>query len=316
MVVVCVSPTDLRPEVDPLSAAVETDDRRCDLNAAEAAALEHGLRIAESWQGWVLVVCHGPIGADAVLRDLIGLGVEVVRVVDADHDSPLRPARRTRPAAELAGSPERVAAALARVIRHRGRPALVLCGDRSAATGVGAVPGFLAAQLHLDQALGLVSVVIDGPGRLLVERRLDGGWRERLQVEGPAVLSVEGAGVRLRRARLEDALQASQAAVEVDVEAAADGAAPGGPAADRTPAGHPGPGTWSVRPFRPRTRPVPAPQGDPHERLLVLTGALSTREPARVVGPLSPAQAADELLAYLSRRANGGNEPSGLNRRA
>ncbi|MDE3204670.1 MAG: mycofactocin-associated electron transfer flavoprotein beta subunit [Acidobacteriota bacterium] len=304
MVVVCVSPTDLRPEVDPLSAAVEADDRRCDLNAAEAAALEHGLRIAESWQGWVLVVCHGPSGADGVLRDLIGLGVEVVRVADADHDSHLRPARRTRPAAELAGSPEKVAAALARVIRRRGRPALVLCGDRSAATGVGAVPGLLAAELDLDQALGLVSVVIDGPGRLLVERRLDGGWRERLQVEGPAVLSVEGAGVRLRRARLEDALQASQAVVEVDVEVAAGGPPAGRAAADGGPAGHPGPGgTWSVRPFRPRTRPVPAPVGDPHDRLLVLTGALSNREPARVMGPLSPAQAADELLAYLSRRA-------------
>jgi electron transfer flavoprotein beta subunit len=36
-------------------------------------------------------------------------------------------------------------------------------------------------------------------------------------------------------------------------------------------------------------------------RLLELTGALTERTPPTVLGPLSPAQAADELLGYLSR---------------
>ncbi len=287
MVVACLAPTDLRPEVDPLSAAVHADPRRADLPAAEAAALEHALRIAEAWDGWVLAVCGAPVEAEPLLRDLLALGAEVVRIDPAPHDHPATGPRPVPPA-ELTGDPAGWAAVLATVVTEAGRPALVICGDRSAGTGIGAVPALLAAALGVDQALGLVSVMIEGDGRLRVERRLDGGWRETLRVDGPAVLSVEGAGVRLRRAGLNEALAAEQSDVPVVgrfVRTGVDGDLRVGP----------------PRPYRPRPRPVPAPTGDAHARLLALTGALSSREPARLVGPVSPVQAADELLGYLQR---------------
>jgi electron transfer flavoprotein beta subunit len=298
MIVVCLAPADLRPEVDDLTGSVRSDVRRAVLPAAEATALEYGLRLAESWDGWVLVVSHGTAAADGVLRESRALGAEAVRV-DAAHPAepslvgphPAEPSLvGPHPAGpdDLAGHGAAVAADLARAIESRGHPAVVLCGDRSGGTGVGAVPGFLAAELGLDQALGLVSVSVGGPGQLTVERRLDGGWREQIRVDGPAVLSVEGAGVRLRRAGLDAALAASEASIEV---VPATGSRAGGLMR-----------TSPSRPYRPRTRPVPAPEGDAHARLLALTGALSSREPARVVGPLPAAQAADELLAYLKRR--------------
>jgi electron transfer flavoprotein beta subunit len=289
MVAVCVSPADLRPEVDDLSGAVSVDDRRADLAPAEAAAVEYGLRVADAWDGWVLVVAAARPGADPVLQELVALGAEVVRV---DAGEGLEPGDRPAGPAELAGDPWQVAARLAAVIRAGGEPALVLCGDRSARTGVGAVPAFLAHELDLDQALGLVSIRIEGGRRLMVERRLDGGWRERLVVSGPAVLSVEGAGVRLRRAGLAAALGAGRPMVVRSTVARA-GIPATGPDV-RLHAGNP-------RPFRPRTHPVPPPPGDAHERVVALTGALSSREPARVVGPLSAQEAADELLAYLER---------------
>ena len=75
----------------------------------------------------------------------------------------------------------------------------VVCGDASADRGSGAVPAFLAAELGASQALGLVAVApaVDG---VRATRRLDGGRRELLAVGAPAVLSVEGAAARLRRA--------------------------------------------------------------------------------------------------------------------
>ena len=297
MVAVCLAPTDLRPEIDDLTGAVRIDARRADLPAQEAAALEHGLRVAEAWDGWVLAVVAGPHETEPVLHRAVALGAVAVRLEWGSHGSHAGAAGAPGaagtgpvplPPADLAGDPSGLAAALAAAIRGRANPALVICGDRSAGRGVGAVPALLAHELGIDQALGLVSVSVDGAGRLVAERRLDGGWRERLAVHGPAVLSVEAAGVRLRRASLAAALSPDAAAVTAEAAHAPEG---------------PGAGlrVGAPRPYRPRTRPVAAPQGDAHDRLLALTGALSTREPARVVGPVGPAEAADELVGYLGR---------------
>lgn len=288
LVAVCLAPTDLRPEIDDLTGGVRADPRRSDLNPAEAAALEHGLRVADAWGGWVLAVAAGGAEIDDVLREVRALGVEVVRVGSEPHTAPASdhgPA--PVPSVDLAGDPAGVATAVAAAIRSYGDPSLVLCGDRSGAQGVGAVPALIAHELGLDQALGLVSVSVQGSRGLVVERRLDGGWRERLAVKGPAVLSVEAAGVRLRRASLEAALNVDTGPVPVE------------PAPPRATPGEVRVG--ATRPYRPRPRTVPAPSGEPHERLLALTGALSSREPARVVGPVDAERAVDELLEYLRR---------------
>ena len=56
-----------------------------------------------------------------------------------------------------------------------------------------------------------------------------------------------------------------------------------------------------THPYRPRPRELPEPAGTALRRTLELTGALVQRTPPTVVGPLSPGQAADELLGYLRR---------------
>ena len=121
---------------------------------------------------------------------------------------------------------------------------------------------------------------------LRVHRRLDGGRREVLIVRPPAVVSVEAAGVRLRRAGLPATLAKGNAAITV--------------------ASTPAAATRRVRilgahPYRPRPRELPAPTGTALRRTLELTGALVQRTPPAVVGPLSPEEAASELLAYLRR---------------
>lgn len=291
MVVACLAPTDLRPEVDPLTGAVRVDPRRADLSPAEAAALEYALRAADAWDGWVLAVAAGPAEIDPVLARAAAVGADALRVEwGAAHTMPAAVAGPVdvHPA-ELAGEPHDLAAALAGAITGRGTPALIVCGDRSGARGVGAVPGLLAHHLGMEQALGLVGLRIGPPARVGAQRRLDGGWREDLQLTGPVVVSVEAAGVRLRRAGLAGALAAESAPIPV--------VHPAPPRPGRA---------WDVRvgparPYRPRTRPVPPPEGDTRQRLLSLTGALVSRQPPRIVGPLDPAGAADELLSYLER---------------
>ena len=94
-----------------------------------------------------------------------------------------------------------VAVALA---EHLGDRDLVVCGDYSLDRGTGSVPAFLAGELSMAQALGLLEVGVDrdDAGALRVVRRLDGGRREILDVTPPAVLSVEGSAASLRRASL------------------------------------------------------------------------------------------------------------------
>jgi electron transfer flavoprotein beta subunit len=180
-----------------------------------------------------------------------------------------------------------LAAALAAAIRPA-HPALVVCGDRSAGRGTGALPGFLAHELGAAQALGLVSIEVEG-AELAARRRLPAGRREEIRVVPPAVCSVEAAGTRLRRASLPAALAAQRATVPV-----VSPATPPAPV-QRVRLGQP-------RPYTPRTRVVPAaPAGAARERLLTLSGVLSRRETATLTGPVSPAEAAAALLAYLER---------------
>jgi electron transfer flavoprotein beta subunit len=284
-VVACLSPADLRPDVDPLTGQVRVDPRRAELSAQDAAALEHALRAGDHWGAPVVAVAAGPATIEPVLREASATGAAVLRLAwDEGATS------RDQTGADLAGDPQRLAAALALVITRSGPPRLVVCGDRSARHGVGAVPALLAYHLGAAQALGLVSFSVDGDS-VVGERRLDGGWRERVRVRGPAVCSVEAAGVRLRRASLAASREAARApvpVVRVPIAAVETG--------DRTEVRY-GPS----RSYRPRTRVVAAPSGSTEDRLRALTGALAGHEPPRIVGPAAAAAAADELLDFLTR---------------
>ncbi|MGB7052726.1 MAG: mycofactocin-associated electron transfer flavoprotein beta subunit, partial [Acidimicrobiales bacterium] len=279
-VVACLRVCDLHPEVDPLTGAVRTEVAGLGLSHADAAALEHTLRAAEIWAVPAAAVTAGPPDVDPVLRDVAALGVSVLRIdptgtADADDGE------------RLAGDERRLAQQVAEAIVHAfGRPRLVVCGDRSADRGTGAFPGFLAHELGAAQALGLVTLTPIGPDTdavdgapemregVAAERRLDAGWRERLFVPLPAVCSVEGAGVQLRRAGLDDALGAAALSVRVSRTPASSGSVD----TPRVRIGMP-------RPFSPRPRIVPGPAAaDPRLRVLELCGALEDRDPPVIVG--------------------------------
>jgi electron transfer flavoprotein beta subunit len=254
-IAVCLKHAPRRVGVDALTGAVAVDPRDVGLSAADEAALELGLRLGE-----VTAVTAGP--SDDPLR--VAASVGAVRLVRCPADAD-------------AGSAA-VATALAAVVADAD---LVLCGDYSADRGSGAVPAFVAATLGVAQALGVVSVGSD----LVVQRRLDRGRREVLQLPTPAVLSVEGSvlldglAVRLRRASIAGERSARTAVIETG------GAVAG---SER--------GTW--RPHRPRVQLRPAPSGTPFERIQAVTQATVTRNPPRLV-TLDPPAAAAEILSQL-----------------
>jgi electron transfer flavoprotein beta subunit len=269
-------------DVDPLTGAISASPHDRGPDRADFAALEHALSLAEKWDAQVIAATVGPAEADEMLKDALAAGATGALRVE-----PARRSSRPRPA-ELVGGGQNRPAALAAALRQRyGVPDLVLCGDRSADRGTGSFPAFLAAALNAAQALGVVRLEPEGDGELRVHRRLDGGRREVLRVRCPAVVSVEAAGVRLRRAGLPETLASRRAVIPV-IDAPAT-------------AGHRVP-VLGAYPYRPRPRGLPVPSGTALHRTLQLTGALAERTPPTVLGPLSPEQAADELLGYLRRR--------------
>jgi electron transfer flavoprotein beta subunit len=295
LVVACLRITDLRPEVDPLTGVVRCDRWGIGLSAADGAALEHALRICETWSGQLVAVAVGPVSVEPVLRQVAALGASVLRVPVSEAGAG---EVETQP---LAHDQQALAR---RVVEAIGaRPSVVVCGDRSVDRGTGAFPAFVAHELGAAQALGLVSLDTEpGGGGLVADRRLDGGWRERLRIPLPAVCSVEAAGVRLRRAPLAGAL------------AAADSEVPVSPPFSPQPVGSVdhqvriGPS----RPFTPRTRVLPSPRGgDPRIRLLALTGALVAHDPPTVIGPVGSVEAADALIGFLVRHGHLHGPPDG-----
>ncbi len=270
VIVACMKWVDRRPEVDLLTGEVHTDARTSGPSEADDAALEWALRFGETWQLPVVALASGPAVVEPMLRDALAAGASRAIRVDMPLNAPS----------------DVVASAIAASVRDTAE--VVVCGAWSVDRGSGSVPAFIAAELGAAQALGLVTMSIaDQPGErgVRADRRLDRGRRERVRVSVPAVLSVEGASARRRRASLDGVLEARSAVI--DVAPGATSAAIGRAAAIETV------------PFRPRPRVLAAPADmSARERILVLSGALTDREPPRVVR-LDPAAAADELLAQL-----------------
>jgi electron transfer flavoprotein beta subunit len=281
MIAALLKLVDLRVEIDPLTGepAIQSSGRALGASPADLAALETALRLAgdpAAGGDEVLAVCAGSSAAaeatEALLRELLAAGVT----------------RAVRVEISAGATSAQVAAAVAPVVTGA---RFVLCGDASLDRGSGSVPAFIAAKLQAAQALGLTTVTPTDPGAtpaadrvnaVLAERRLDGGRREQLRVDAPAVLSVE-AGLRLRRAPLAAVIRARTASIEVV----------------HSGAGHTEPAE-RIRPYRAPAPPAPAAAAaDPRDRVLALTGMLAPARARRVV-EADPATCADELLTYLS----------------
>ena len=243
-----------------------SDARFAGMSSADHAALELALQWAEHTGGAVTAITAGPLAAETVLREALACGVAHAIRVDAP----------------VATDSADVAAMIASAA---GRAAWIWCGDYSTDNGSGSVPSFLAAALQARQALGVINVSFDDGG-IVATRRVDGGRREILDVRAPAVISVEGATARLRRASLTSMRTAVTAAIEV--------VTPTAPTTPMRTIQH------TVHPYRPRARVLAAPNASDaldRVRSLTMSGAMATAQ--HDVETLAPVAAAARIMDAL-----------------
>lgn len=266
-------------EVDPLTAALDERRMLAIAGPADTTALELALRLAGP-QGHISALCVGPPAADAVLRQALATGVTEVQRLWAPFLSLQAPAQ--------------TALLLAAAIQRGTTPDLVLCGARSSDQGSGQVPALLAEFLDWPVVCDVTRIAVEGD-RVRVQRRLDRGAREELEVRLPAVLAVEAGIARLRHASLTGLMRAERAAIPVSelVDLGLEPADLAFPVAT----------VRLVTPPRPRTRPIFTPDSSrpAHERITQIVTAGVTRKSGKVLeGP--PAQMADVVVEFLRER--------------
>ncbi|MFG1241487.1 electron transfer flavoprotein subunit beta/FixA family protein [Xanthobacter sp. V7C-4] len=182
---------------------VDPDFCEHDLNEFDEYALEVAVQIKEAAPEGaveVVVLTVGPEDADDVLRKALAKGADrAIRVDDADL-----------------GDADRVAIArvIAKVAENE-EPGLVLCGAQSADQGH-AQTGMSVGALLGWARTAVVSRLDFKPGASFaqVERELEGGLVERLEVETPAVLTIQLGINTPRYASLRSIKQANAKAIE------------------------------------------------------------------------------------------------------
>jgi len=208
-VVVCVKQvSQLGDEVEFTGDGRDVDPDYLDsaLNEWDGFAAEEALQLRERLGGEVVVVTCGGEESEQALRRTLAMGADrAIRVEGAGRD------------------PLSVGRALAEVVGAES-PDLVLCGVQSSDSVQAATGTVLAELCDLPRVAVVTKVGYDhGARKAVVDRELEGGLVDRVEVDTPAVLTIQTGINQPRYANLRAIKQAEQ--VEIDVRTAAGGGA-------------------------------------------------------------------------------------------
>lgn len=172
------------------------------LNEWDSYATEEALRLREAaGAGEVVVVSAGDEDAEDSLRRCLAMGADRAVRIDGG-DLPV-------------SDPIATARALASVVEREGAD-LVLCGVQSSDAVQGATGTALAELLGLPRVAVVKKLDWDGSGgRATVHRELEGGLVDVVEVETPAVLTIQTGINEPRYATLRAIKQAEQQEIEV-----------------------------------------------------------------------------------------------------
>jgi electron transfer flavoprotein beta subunit len=144
------------------------------LNEWDACAVEEAIQIRERLgEGEVVVVTVGDEEAEGALRRCLAMGADRAVRVDAEPRDPISTAR-----------------ALAEVVAGES-PDLVLTGVQSADSVQGSTGVALAELLGLPRVAVVTKIEWSGSGPATVDRELEGGLVDVVEVDTPALLTIQ-----------------------------------------------------------------------------------------------------------------------------
>lgn len=172
--------------LDPEGKWIDESDLNYGINEPDAYALEEALQLKEANGGEVIALCAGPERVTSTLREALAKGADRAIHIEADD---------VNECDTLA-----VAQMLAGAIRPES-PDLVLTGLQSDDLGFGQTGVVLAELLGVPHSSLILHVEKTAEG-IRVNRELEDGWFQQIEMPLPALLTIQSGGNKLRYATL------------------------------------------------------------------------------------------------------------------
>ena len=172
--------------VDPGGKWIDESELNYGINEPDAYALEEALQLKEANGGEVIALCAGPERVTSTLREALAKGADRAIHIEADDLN----ARDTLEVAQM----------LAEAIRPES-PDLVLTGLQSDDLGFGQTGVVLAELLGIPHSTLILHVEKITTG-IRVNRELEDGWFQQIEIPLPALLTIQSGGNKLRYATL------------------------------------------------------------------------------------------------------------------
>jgi len=201
-ILVCVKqvPTGERLKINSQATWVEEEGSSFAINEYDLYALEEALRIKDARGAEVVVVTEGPERCAVDIRKCLGMG--------ADRGLHLKD-----PA--LSGAGPFTRARLFHRVAAEEKPDLILSGMMADDDNFGATGVLLASHLEWPYATGVVKMELSDDGaRLTVERELEAGELEVLELPLPALVTIQTGIHEPRYASLKGIMMAKKKPIE------------------------------------------------------------------------------------------------------
>ena len=195
---------DARLEIREDSTWIKEDNIKFEINSYDTYALEEALRIKDANETEVVVVSVGPDRLTQALRTALGMGAD--RAVHVND-----------PAAE--GSDSLGIAKILAAVAKEESPDLVITGLMADDDNYSAVPPMLSQLIGMPSATGVLKAEAQDGG-YRVERELEGGALEVVDLPQPCLIAVQSGLNQVRYASLKGIMQAKKK--PIDVKTAAD----------------------------------------------------------------------------------------------
>jgi electron transfer flavoprotein beta subunit len=195
---------DARLDINGDGSWIKEDNIKFEINSYDTYALEEALRIKDAGTADVLVVSIGPERVTQALRTALGMGADrAIHVKD--------------PATE--GSDALGIAKILAAIAKQENPDLIFMGLMADDGNFASVPPMLAELAGIPHATGAVAVSRSN-GTFTVDREIDGGASEVVELKTPCLISVQTGLNQVRYASLKGIMAAKKK--PLDVKTAAD----------------------------------------------------------------------------------------------
>jgi electron transfer flavoprotein beta subunit len=190
---------DARLDVRDDGTWIKEDSIKFEINSYDTYALEEALQLKDAGEAEVVVVSIGPDRVTQALRTALGMGADrAVHIKDDATD----------------GSDSLGLAKILAAVAKEENPDLILAGLMSDDANRSAVPPMVSELVGIPSASGVVASQVKN-GSMLVERELEGGALEVVELPRPCLLSIQTGANQVRYASLKGIMQAKKKPVDV-----------------------------------------------------------------------------------------------------